>query len=164
MNISPIKLLLIRQILLTHDEYTFEQLAKLDVVALNEIKMAFVANEIDELKERVAEYRAGLENKKALLESEVTDYIETLTSEINNLKSLYETDIIAFSLAYQTFSNTYFPDAVIPILPAVQYQRILNLETRLIDYQSYLQAQISSMYQLWLTKLNAHLVDTHADL
>ncbi len=164
LNISPRKLLLIQQILVTHDDYTFDQLVKLDVIALNEIKMAYIANEIDLLKDKVTAYRAGLENKKALLESEVNTYIQTLTADINNLKSLYETDMIAFSLAYQTFSTTYFPDATIPILPAVQYQRVLNLESKLSDYQAYLQAQVSSMYQLWLTKFNAHLVDTHADL
>ncbi|PKK86805.1 MAG: hypothetical protein CVV63_03590, partial [Tenericutes bacterium HGW-Tenericutes-8] len=60
LNISPRKLILIHQIMFTHDTYTLDVLLAMDVVELNEIKMAYVASEIEQLKDTVSQYKSGL--------------------------------------------------------------------------------------------------------
>lgn len=164
LNISPRKLVLIQSIIEMDPTYTLDALISLDISMLNEIKRDYVRAELDELKDAIADYKDDILNQKNALLSDVSDYIDGLRTSITQLKSLYETNVVEFSIAYTNFSLEKFPSAEIPLLPSLKYQRLVLLESKLDAYESYLNNQVESLYEVHMRGLYAHLVDTHANL
>jgi hypothetical protein len=164
LNISPRKLALIQAIIAIDSSYTLETLIAYDIPKLNEIRRGFVANEIETLKATLTGMKTTLEAQKTALLSEVHTYISEMRSEMERLKALYLTNLLEFNLAYTTFSNTYFPNAQVPLLPSLKYQRLVLLESKLDAYETYLVQQVETLFEISVRGLYTHLVDTHANL
>lgn len=164
LKITPRKLALIQEIIEIEPTYTIDDLRNFDIPKLNEIKRGFVAAELAELKVKVETLKAELEDQKSALLLEVEAYISLVNAEIVNLKNLYANDLIEFNMAYTTFSNTYFPNAQVPLLPTLKYQRLLQLESKMDAYEAYLKQQVETLFEASIRGLYSHLVDTHANL
>lgn len=164
LNITPRKLALIKAIIAIDPSYSLDTLLSYDIPRLNEIRRGFVATEIDALKTQLEALKRNLDDQKASLLLEVDTYIENLRAAIDNLKGLYDSNLVQFNQAYATFSTEYFPNATIPLLPSVKYQKLLVLESKIDAYEAYLKQQVDTLFELSVRGLYTHLVDTHANL
>jgi hypothetical protein len=164
LKITPRKLALIQEILEMDSTYTMSVLRTYDIQKLNEIKRGYVADELSELKEKVETLKVALDAQKAALLLDVDAYISEIGAEIVNLKNLYSYNLIEFNMAYSTFSNAYFPNAQVPLLPSLKYQRLLQLESKMDAYESYLKQQVEALFEASIRGLYSHLVDTHANI
>lgn len=163
-RISPRKLALMKAIIEMDSTYTIDTLISYDIPKLNEIRRGFVANDIEMLKAELNTLKQTLDAQKAALLLEVDAFMVEIRTDIDALKALYSTNVLEFNLAYTLFSNTYFPNAEIPLLPAVKYQRLVLLESKLDAYETYLKQQVETLFEISVRGLYTHLVDTHANL
>ena len=163
-GVTPGKWILIQSILSVDSSYTLETLLAYDVPRLNEIKRAYIASEVTELRQTIENYKSQLDIKKAELFDQIHDYMDEIRTEVLSLKSLYNSNLVEFNSAYEIFSSTYFPNAQIPLLPSIKYQRLMALEPKLDGYEQYLQNQVEVLYQAHIKGLFTYLVDTHANL
>lgn len=164
LHITPRKLALIKAIIAMDPSYSFDTLLSYDIPRLNEIRRGYIATEIDALKAQLNVLKNNLDEQKASLLLEVDTYIEDLSTAIDHLKLLYDSNLLEFNQDYATFSTAYFPNATIPLLPSVKYQKLLVLESKLEAYESYLKQQVETLFELSVRGLYTHLVDTHANL
>jgi hypothetical protein len=164
LNMTPRKLALIQAIIEIEPTYTIDELRSYDIPKLNEIRRGFVASEIAELKDKVETLKTALDVQKAALLLEVDTYILAINTEIETLKALYATNVLEFNIAYTAFSIDYFPNAQIPLLPSLKYQRLLQLESKMDAYEHYLKQQVDTLFETSIRGLYTYLVDTHANL
>lgn len=164
LKITPRKLALIQAIIDMDPTYTIDELRTYDIPKLNEIKRGFVASELAQLKVQVDTLKSAMDAQKATLLLEVDAYISEINAEIVSLKALYTSNVLEFNTAYTTFSNTYFPNAQVPLLPTLKYQRLLQLESKMDAYEAYLKQQVDTLFEASIRGLYSHLVDTHANL